>query len=131
MLPPAVLGDLLKINQHLVIYCNAPTCRRRIRWPAAEAVERLGFSTTFAQAVGKLRCAICGRRGAFGAGPIEVRPCSLDQSAWWAREKLAGGRSSEAHLQASLAMYRKLLGGEELGGDGPVQWPVEGSSNGG
>ncbi len=117
--PAPVMGDLLKINQHLWITCGMPTCAREERWPAAKAVERFGFNCTILEA---RRRAVCARCGASGRGNrIDLRPCTLDGSAWAARQKHASdpvGYPAE-RLADTLFTLTKLLGGRgELGGDG-------------
>lgn len=118
--PSPTVGDLLKINQHLDIECS---CGWRVRWNAVEACERLGVSMPFEGLTQRLKCSACGRPGRDGR--LSARPCTLDLSAWWSRERGAGwngGGSSE--LDAELATLQKLLGDRgELGGDGPVTWP--------
>jgi len=124
---------LLAINQHLNIWCSYGDCRHQARWSAVEAVERLGPDTTFEQARRRLVCTACGGRGRWGH--LSVFPCTLDASAWDARERAArgyvrGDGTPEEELEQTLAGLRKSLGGKELGGGGPVQWPVDGPSKG-
>ncbi len=121
---PPVMGDLLKINQHLWITCGMPTCGREERWPAVKAVERFGFECTILEARRRAVCAKCGARGRDNR--IDVRPCTLDGSAWSAREDHQ--RRPDEYTAEQLADYlftlTKLLGGRgELGGDGPVEVP--------
>lgn len=124
---PPVMGDLLKINEHLMIYCGGHDCRRQVRLTAVEAVELLGFHTTMAQAERRLNCSACGRRGRDRF--ISVRGCSIDVTAWNARQAqataAARGERLSWDLEQHLNSLRRLLGGEGLGGDGPVQWPVK------
>jgi len=123
-LPAPVMGDLLKINQHLVVACCWPTCGHEVRLSAAMAVKRFGFNCTMAQA---RRRAVCSRCGATGReNRIDLRPCTLDLSAWSAREKHASNPAEYTadHLADTLFTLTKLLGGRgELGGDGPVARP--------
>jgi len=128
------MRDLLAINQHLNIWCSYGDCRRKVRWSAVQACERLGPDTTTQQAIKRLVCA-CGGRGKWGH--LTVFPCTLDLSAWQAREACARGilrgqcATPEEELEMELACLRRLVGkGNELGGDGPVQWPVERASTG-
>lgn len=127
------MRDLLAINQHLNLTCHYPTCQREVRWTCVEAVERLGPDFPMERVRFRLRCSACGARGRDGF--VSAKPCTLDQGAWWAREKhaqaAARGETLPWSLEGSLAMTQKLLGGREMGGDGPVQWPVDGPSNAG
>jgi hypothetical protein len=125
------MKGLLEQNIHLVIECAFPECRHRVRWRAVEAVERLGPDCTIEQAKRRLKCGRCGRLGRDKW--LSVHPCTLDQGAasarWQHARGLESGNPVAWDLEESLAMYRQLLGGGELGGDGPVQWPVDGPSN--
>jgi len=126
---PPVMGDLLEINQHLIISCHGPDCGRTVRLSALEAVRRLGFHTTIAQAERRARCAACGRQGRHRW--IGVRPCSLDRSAADARSSAADaagrGEALSWSLDAELGRLQRLLGHSgELGGDRRIEWPVEG-----
>ena len=119
---------LLAINQHLNIQCHYGGCGHTARWTAVEALERLGPDATMADAKRRLSCAVCGAKGAWGH--LWVYPCTLDAAAWSAREKAARGvvrglGTPAEELEATLASLRQSLGDQELGGDGPVQWPVE------
>ena len=64
---------------------------------------------------------------------IDVRACSVDLSADTARSAharaAAAGERMGYDLDKHLAVLARLAGGE-LGGDGPVQWPVSGGSKG-
>jgi hypothetical protein len=128
------MRDLLAINQHLVISCSYGGCTHKARWTAVEACERLGPDCTVIDATRRLRCAACGGRGKWGH--LSVHACTLDEAAWSAREAAVRGvirgaaATPEAELEERLASLRKLVGrGNSLGGDGPVQWPVDGRSN--
>lgn len=124
------IGDLLQTNTHLIVTCCRPGCRREERLSAARACELLGLETAFEGLERRLRCSRCGARGRDGF--IIVRPCSLDQSAWAARQRAASAEQAGAglgwDLEGYLATLRRLVPGGDLGGDGPVQWPVERSS---
>lgn len=58
-----VLGELLATGCRLEIWCCGHGCHRQVRWPAAEAVSKLGARTTFPRAARRLRCSVCGARG--------------------------------------------------------------------
>jgi hypothetical protein len=118
-----VIGDLLATNRHLEIYCYAPGCRREARLSATEAVRLLGPETPFVGLKKRLRCSRCGQRGRHGY--IDVRPCTLDLSAWELRQKYRGSDATPepapGYLDTELARLQRLLGDRgELGGDGPV-----------
>lgn len=121
-----VVADLLAINQHLVVSCCWPECRRSRRLAAVEAVQLLGPGLPIAQAARRLRCSACGARGREKL--IEVRPCTLDAAAASARQAHAKDPPPAWPLEDYLASLRGLLAGGELGGDGPVQAPVDGAS---
>lgn len=114
-----VVGDLLTINQHLDIWCQHPGCHRHLRWKAVEAVQRLGRDTPFDTLRDRMRCSACGVRGRQW---IDVRPCTLDESAWSARERIARDPGS-FNFEQSIELLTRLAGGD-LGGDGPIQWPL-------
>lgn len=126
------LRALLDENIHLNIWCAYGDCRAKARWTAAEACERLGPETPIEGAVRRLRCSACGASGKWGH--LSVFPCTLDQQAAQARERASRGyfrtTSPDEELEAELASLRRLLGGQTLGGDGPVQWPLDGPSKG-
>jgi putative SOS response-associated peptidase YedK len=67
------MADLIDEELHLVISCGG--CRRVARMTPQEAVEALGTTCTFPQAMARLRCVWCGSR----APLIDARPCSADR----------------------------------------------------
>lgn len=116
-----VLGDLLKINQHLIVACYRHGCRHEVRLSAVEAVTLLGAEATLAAAARRLVCRRCGARGR--RKEVGAWPCSLDQAAWDAREErrrgVRNGEDGGRDLDGYLATLAKLARGR-LGGDGPV-----------
>ncbi|MDZ4372665.1 MAG: hypothetical protein U1C74_14740 [Phenylobacterium sp.] len=129
-----LLRDLLTINQHIYVQCHRPGCERRVRLGAAQACETIGPDVPVPGLGRRLRCGTCGARGRDGL--ITTWPCTLDWSAHTTREQWASaarnGDPVPWDLEEELATLRQLLGDHgELGGDGPVQWPVDGRSKGG
>jgi len=122
---PCGMAALLLINQHLDVECHMGGCGHRRRFSAVDAVTLLGPAQPFETAKFRFRCSRCGAHGR--DGHISARPCTLDWSAWTARQDAAAGKwrrvSPQADLEENLASLRQLLGDRELGGDGPVAWP--------
>lgn len=125
--PLPVVGDLLAINQHADIECHWHACRRQARWTARQAVQRLGFDTTWPRAAKRLRCHACGALGR--ERQVSIRPCTLDLAAWEVRRKYGtvaatGDAYAAERLAEELFTLTKLLGSRgDLGGDGPQAWP--------
>lgn len=123
-----LVRDLLKINQHLNVWCCKGGCRHKVRFSAVRACETFGPDADVHELMARLRCAKCGARGR--DGHIDVHSCTLDWSAHHAREQqanaIARGVELPWCLDDTLARYARLIfetGDRDLGGDGPVAWP--------